>query len=267
MRSLWELTGKYFLPVYIVLMLLYLLAPLLLVVPMSVSETQYLKFPPTGFTFKWYGEFFSSPGWVEATLRSLWIAALTAVVATVCGIMAALALVNNGSPWGRRLKWLFLGPQMVPVIVLALGLLLVFSRIGLYGSITGIVIAHSVLALPFVMTAVISALQQRGDTLTRAARVMGANPWQSFRYVTLPSIRPAMLAAAVFAFFVSFDELVVSLFVMGPNETLPMRIWADLRQGLTPVIAAVATLLMIATMLLVIPAEIWRRRQAGQMHK
>lgn len=264
MRTKWEWAGRYLLPLYVTLILIYLLVPLLLVIPMSITETRHLKFPPTGFTLHWYREFFNSPGWTGATYRSLLIAALTALVSTTIGVAASLALALGTGPWGKRLKWLFLGPQMVPVIALALGTLLLFSRLGLYGSIVGIVVAHSVLAIPFVITAVISALQQRGDTLSRAARVMGANPWQAFFHVTLPLIRPAMLAAAVFAFFVSFDELIVSLFVMGANETLPMRIWADVRQGLTPVVAAVATLLILATAALVLPAEMWRRRQASQ---
>jgi len=127
---------------------------------------------------RWYQGFFNSTGWLGATYRSLIIAALSALLSTTVGVAASLVLTCEASAWGNRLKWLFLGPQMIPVIALALGILLLFSRAGLYGSIAGIVLAHSVLAIPFVMTAIVSALQQRGDTLSRAARVMGANPWR-----------------------------------------------------------------------------------------
>lgn len=255
-QSLWERSGRVLLPAYFFGVLLYLLLPLLLVVPMSVSETRYLKFPPAGFTLHWYEEFFATPGWIEATWRSLVIAAASALLATVVGTAAALVLSRDGRAV-RIAGPIFLGPQVVPVIILALGTLLVFSRLGLYGSVGGIVLVHAVLALPFVTTTVSGALRQTGDTLARAARVMGARPHEAFWYVTLPTIRPAVISAAVFAFFISFDELVIALFVMGRNETLPMRIWADMRHDLTPV---VASLLILATFAAVFLSDQIQRR-------
>ncbi|KAA0685007.1 ABC transporter permease [Azospirillum brasilense] len=258
-RTLWEQSGRYLLPVYFVGVLLYLLLPLLLVVPMSVSETRYLKFPPTGFTLHWYEDFFATPGWIDATWRSLVIAAASALLATVVGTAAALVLSRDGRAV-RIAGPIFLGPQVVPVIILALGTLLVFSRFGLYGSMGGIVLVHAVLALPFVTTTVSGALRQTGDTLARAARVLGARPHEAFWHVTLPTIRPAVISAGVFAFFISFDELVIALFVMGRNETLPMRIWADMRHDLTPVVAAVASLLILATFAAVFLSDRIQRR-------
>ncbi|CAO3363582.1 ABC transporter permease [Azospirillum palustre] len=259
-RSLWEKSGRYLLPVYFVGVLLYLLLPLLLVIPMSISETRYLKFPPQGFTFRWYQEFFASAGWIDATLRSLLVAAASAVLATAIGTAAALVLSREGSKAARVAGPVFLGPQVVPVIILALGTLLVFSRFGLYGSLWGVALVHAVLALPFVTTTVSGALRQTGDTLARAARVLGARPHEAFWHVTLPTIRPAVISAAVFAFFISFDELVIALFVMGQNETLPMRIWADMRHDLTPVVAAVATLLIVVTFAAVFMSDLIQRR-------
>ncbi|CAO3376136.1 ABC transporter permease [Azospirillum argentinense] len=258
-RSLWEQSGRYLLPVYFVGVLLYLLLPLLLVIPMSISETRYLKFPPQGFTLRWYDEFFASASWIDATLRSLLIAAASAVLSTIVGTAAALVLSREGKAV-RAVGPIFLGPQVVPVIILALGTLLVFSRFGLYGSLWGVVLVHAVLALPFVTTTVSGALRQTGDTLARAARVLGARPHEAFWHVTLPTIRPAVISAGVFAFFISFDELVIALFVMGQNETLPMRIWADMRHDLTPVVAAVATLLIAVTFAAVFISDLIQRR-------
>ncbi len=213
------------------------------------------------FTLRWYEAFFSTPGWINATRRSLLIAFLSAALATVIGTLASLFISRDG-PATRFMGPLFLGPQVVPVIILALGTLLVFSRLGLYGSIFGVTLVHAVMALPFVITIVSGSLRQRGDTLARAARVLGAGPIQAFWYVTLPTIRAAVISAAIFSFFISFDELVVALFVLGQNETLPMRIWADVRQDLTPVVAAVATLLIVATVAAVALSELLRRRSA-----
>ncbi|WP_250463700.1 ABC transporter permease subunit [Caballeronia sp. GAFFF2] len=241
--------------------------PVCLVIPMSVSETSYLKFPPTGFTLKWFASFFESPAWISATMRSVTIGSWASLLATVLGTMTAYAL-RRSTRWDRLLGGAFLSPQVVPVIIVALGVMLVFNRFHLYGSMTGIVMAHAMLALPFVVINVASALRQRGETLALAARVMGAGPLRAFWHVTLPSLRASIVTSAIFAFFVSFDELVVALFIMGRNETLPMRIWANVRDDLTPVVAAVATLLILVTVLAVLLSE-WvlhrpaRDRQPG----
>ncbi|BDB30675.1 ABC transporter permease (plasmid) [Cupriavidus sp. P-10] len=256
--------GKAALVAYVVAVLLFLLMPVFLVAPMSFSETTYLKFPPSGFTLRWYGEFFESEAWISATTRSLIVAFASAALATILGALAAIALRRNLRV-DQFLRGAFLGPQVVPVIILALGILLLYSKLHLYGSVLGIIFAHSVLALPFVVTNVSGALRQRGETLTQAARVLGARPWQAFWFVTLPSLWPALTSSAIFAFFVSFDELVVALFIMGRNETLPMRIWSNVRDDLTPVVAAVATLLIVLTILALAVSEFLARpREIGK---
>ncbi|MVW70507.1 ABC transporter permease [Bordetella sp. 15P40C-2] len=253
---------NWLLPLYAAFILLYLLLPLIIVIPMSFSDTSYLAFPPKGLTWHWYGEFFNSAGWMSAMYRSLYVATMSAIVATIVGTLSSLVLARSRRRWSIMMRWLFLGPQVVPVIILALGVLLLFTRLELYGSYTGIIIAHSTLALPFVITATIGVLQQTGESMEKTARVLGASPFKAFWYVTLPCIAPSVFAAFVFAFFVSFDELVISLFVMAQNETLPMRIWADVRQDLSPVVAVVATLLIIATALVLVPIELLRRKSA-----
>lgn len=242
------------LPVYVALVLAFLVLPVCLVIPMSVSETSYLKFPPTGFTLKWFASFFNSQAWIAATLRSVVIGFWASLLATTLGTMTAFAL-RRSTRWDRLMGGAFLSPQVVPVIIVALGVMLIFNRFHLYGSMTGIVMAHGMLALPFVVVNVAGGLRQRGETLALAARMMGAGPFKAFWFVTLPSLRASIVTAAIFAFFVSFDELVVALFIMGRNETLPIRIWANVRDDLTPVVAAVATLLIFVTILAVFLSE------------
>ncbi len=240
---------------YVGLVLAFLLLPVVLVAPMSFSETTYLKFPPTGFTFRWYGEYFNSDPWIAATLRSLLIAAASAVLAVAAGTLAALALRGNTHA-DKLMRGSLLGPQVVPVIILALGILLLYSRFHLYGSLLGLIAAHAMLAIPFVVTNVAGALRQTGLALSQAARIMGASPLQAFWHVTVPTLRHSMISSGIFAFFISFDELVVAMFVMGRNETLPMRIWSTVREDLTPVVAAVATILIIGTILTMLISEL-----------
>jgi putative spermidine/putrescine transport system permease protein len=240
------------------LVLGFLLIPVLMVIPMSFSETRYLKFPPSGFTFHWYSEFFTSTTWIASTTLSLGVAVCSSLLATALGTLAALAL-RRRSLGARLMVGAFLGPQIVPVIILALGVMLLYSRLHMYGSLPGIVAVHALLALPFVVTSVVGALRQRGDTITQAARVLGATPARAFWHVTLPSIKASVISSAIFSFFISFDELVVALFVMGRNETLPMRIWASVRDDLTPIIAAAATLLIVATVMALLVSEMLAR--------
>ena len=249
-----RLHRAWLLPVYVALVLAFLVLPVCLVIPMSVSETSYLKFPPTGFTLKWFASYLNSPAWIAATLRSVAIGFGASLVATVLGTLSALAL-RRSTGWDRLIGGAFLSPQVVPVIIVALGVMLIYNRFHLYGSMAGIVMAHGMLALPFVVVNVSSALRQRGETLALAARLMGASPAQAFWFVTLPSLRASIVTSAIFAFFVSFDELVVALFIMGRNETLPMRIWANVRDDLTPVVAAVATILIVVTVAAVLFSE------------
>lgn len=260
------LLGRRLLAAHFALVLGFLLIPVLMVIPMSFSETRYLKFPPSGFTFRWYSEFFTSTVWIASTMLSLGIAACTALLATVLGTMAALAL-RNRSFGSRLMAGAFLGPQIVPVIILALGIMILYSRLRMYGSFAGIVAAHTLLALPFVVTGVVGALRQRGETITQAARVLGATPARAFWHVTLPSIKGSVVSSAIFSFFVSFDELVVALFVMGRNETLPMRIWGSVRDDLTPVVAAAATLLIVATVMALAASEMLNKSKDQECSK
>ena len=256
----WRRLGAYVLPAYFVLVLTYLVAPLLVVFPISISNTTFLVFPPRGFTWRWYEEFMSSPAWLAALRTSLLLGLSSAVIATVIGTLASLGIVRLPKPSASALTGVFLAPQITPVILVALGGFLFLNSVGLYGTFAGILLMHVVLALPFVIMTMTAGLRQVGFGINRVARVLGANPVQAFVHVTLPAILPSLVTATIFAFFISFDEVVVTLFISGSYVTLPIRIWGDVRQELTPIIAAAASILTLLTLLVAVPAELYRRQ-------
>jgi ABC-type spermidine/putrescine transport system permease subunit II len=245
--------------IFLAAAVLFLLFPVFIIIGISFSGSEFLTFPPTEISLRWYKHVFSHRSWTGATLLSLWIAICSTLIAIVVGTLAAVAIVRRPSFLTRSISMVSFGPQLVPHIILALGILLLVGRLGVYGQPWVLVLAHATMALPLVVIIVASAVKQTGDSLERAARILGASPTQAFWLVTLPAIRPAVLSSAVFAFFVSFDDLIVALFIMGGRETLPMMIWANLRYELTPALTAVASALIVFTFACVIPAEYYRR--------
>ncbi len=250
----------YVLPAYVALVIAFLVVPLLLVFPISISNTTFLVFPPRGFTWRWYVEFFSGSVWLSAMRTSLLLGLSTAAIATTIGTLAALATVRLSKTSAHILSAIFLAPQIVPAVIIALGGFLFLNSVGLYGTFVGILLMHVVLALPLVIITMTAGFRRAGHKLTLAARVLGASPLKAFLHVTLPLAMPSLITAAIFAFFISFDELVVTLFVSGSHVTLPMRIWADVRQELTPVVAAAASILTVLTLFVGVPVELYRRR-------
>jgi putative spermidine/putrescine transport system permease protein len=245
----------------VTLILAFLAAPILVVVVASFSSASYLTFPPPAFGLRWYREYLGSAGWLDATFLSIGVAASVVVLSAVLGALAALGLAKL-PPVARALATaLFLSPLIVPVIVVAIGIYYAFSHYGLIGSPLGLVLAHTCLAVPFVVTSVSASLAGLDRRLEQAAASLGATPWGIFRQVTLPLIRPGVLVGALFAFITSFDELVVALFLSGSGAvTLPRRMWDDLRFAIDPTIAAVSTLTIVLTALLLGGAQFLRRR-------
>lgn len=241
--------------------LIFLLFPIAIIVAISFSDSEFLSFPPESFSLRWYAFVLTHPSWTGATLLSLGIAVLSTLLSVVAGTLAAIAVVRRPSFLTRFVSVTSFGPQLVPHIILALGILLLIGYLGLYGQWWVLVLAHATMALPLVIIIVSSALRQNGEGLERAARILGASPVQGFWLVTLPSIRPAIISSAVFAFFISFDDLIVALFIMGGKETLPMMIWANLKYELTPALTAIASLLIVFTFACILPAEYYRRRK------
>jgi putative spermidine/putrescine transport system permease protein len=236
------------------LIALYLLAPVLVVVATSVTTTAYPVFPPHGFTFRWFGEFLRNPEFMSGVRLSALLALCATLIATCLGTAAALGLARGPRRTRSALAALFLSPIVFPAIVLGLALLIFYSRIGLSGSFAGMVAAHVVLVTPFVVRLVAASLAEFDDSVEEAARNLGANWPRVFFQVTLPIIRPGVVAGAVFAFIISFDELVVTLFLAGPGmQTLPIRIYSFVQYNSTPVISAISTTLIIAWVVVGVP--------------
>jgi putative spermidine/putrescine transport system permease protein len=245
----------------VVLILAFLALPIVVVVIASFSSASYLTFPPPAFGLRWYRNFLDTPGWLASTWLSLGVAFAVVVLSTVLGTLAAMGLARLPRVARALATGLILSPLIVPVIVVAIGIYYAFSRYGLVGSPAGLVLAHTCLAVPFVVTSVGASLAGLDRRLEQAALSLGASPWGTFRQVTLPLIRPGVLVGALFAFITSFDELVVALFLSGSGAvTLPRRMWDDLRFAIDPTIAAVSTLTIVLTAALLGGAQLLRRR-------
>jgi putative spermidine/putrescine transport system permease protein len=233
---------------------LYLLAPVLVVIATSFTTTAYPVFPPRGFTLRWFGEVLSSPDYLDAMRTSAVLAGASTAIAAVLGTLAALGLARGRFGGKPAVSALFLSPIFFPAIVLGLALLIFYNRIGLSGTLPGMIAAHAVLTTPFVIRMVMASLSEFDPAVEEAARNLGAGAARTFFQVTLPLIGPGVFAGAVFAFIISFDELVVSLFLAGPGmQTLPIRIFTSLEYSSRPSISAVSTLLILVWLVAGVP--------------
>jgi putative spermidine/putrescine transport system permease protein len=242
----------------------FLAAPSLLVIAMSFSGARFLEFPPRTLSLRWYEAYWSSAAWRNATLRSLEVAVMVTALATVVGTLASIALVRLAVPGRSALRALVVSPIVVPTIVLSIGLYSLYARWRLIGSAAGLVLAHTVLALPFVVLNVSAVLYRLDRSLERAARSLGAGPLRTFATVMLPLLWPGVASGAIFAFLVSFDEIVVAMFVSGSNPTLPKLMFDGIRYELNPVVAAVSSQLIAVTTLALL-ASAWLGRRAQRI--
>ena len=256
-----KLRARWLPTVYLMLVFLYLIFPLLVVVPLSFGDEDLLRFPPRALSLRWYEAYFSDPQWMRATALSFQVAIAASLLATLTGTLSAIALERRKVPAAGFVRVLITAPMIVPNIFLAVGVFVLAVRLGGVGNTLTLVCAHATIALPFTVLMVGAALRQIDPTLERAARVLGASPLRAFLTATLPGLLPAIVAAAIFSFFVSFDELIIAEFLMQGRETLPMRIWADLKLQLNPTVSAISTLLIAVTVLALGAAE-WLRRRA-----
>jgi mannopine transport system permease protein len=243
------------------LILFFLILPTLVVIPMSLGKSAYIEFPPRGLTLRWYLDYLHDPDWMAATLFSLRIALATTVCATVIGTLAAIALVRGNLPGKSAIQALTLSPMVVPHIVIAIAVYLFFAPLRLTGTFFGFLVAHTMLSVPYVVITVTAALQRFDPALELAALNCGANRGQAFFFVVLPSIRPGVVAGAVFAFIASFDEATVAFFISGiEGKTITRKLFENIDFNLTPVIAAVSTLLTGLSLLLMGAIELSKRR-------
>lgn len=227
---------------------LWLVAPTLVIVPISFAEKKSLAFPPDGFSLQWYANILNSPDWSGSIVSSLKIAAIVAVVATVIGTLAAIGLARMKAGAGGILRAILITPMIVPGVVLAIGIYAVYLDYQMVGTLVGYVLAHSMLAIPFVIIAVGASLAVFDTRLETAAASLGASRITTFFTVTLPLIAPGILSGLLFAFVTSFDEVIVALFINSPTlKTLPVQIFASMTRDSDPTVAAVGTLIFVLT--------------------
>lgn len=243
------------------LILFFLVAPIFVVFPLSLSSGELLVLPTPGYSLRWYEEFFTSNRWLLATWNSFVVGLATMIVATLLGTLAAFGLYL-GQFRGKALIIAILSlPMVTPIIVTAIAMYFALSLVGLGSTLTGLIIAHTVLSVPFVLLTVLASLQTFDPNLLRAAASLGASPPVAFRRVVLPLIAPGVATGALFAFATSFDELVVALFIASPGQfTLPRQMFAGVREFLSPTIAAAAVLLIVFSALLLAINEMIRKR-------
>lgn len=241
--------------------LAFLLLPTLFVVPVSFTAGNFMSFPPEGLSLRWYRLYAESPTWWDATWRSLSVAFMTAALCTVLGTAAAIVLTRQKLRGRGAIMSLILAPLILPRIITAVALFYLFARLGLVGTQLGLVLGHTALAVPSVVITTMAVLRGFDLRQEQAAWSLGANRWKAFYHVTLPQIRPGLIAAFLFAFVTSFDDLTVALFVSGGSTaTLPKQMWNDLLLQVNPTLAAVSTIVLLIATVIIALAEYLRRR-------
>ncbi|WP_210496556.1 ABC transporter permease [Microvirga antarctica] len=221
----------------------FLIFPVLIIVPVSFSAGSFLSFPPPGWSLQWYERLFSRADWLNSAWLSIWIACLATVFSTLLGTAGAYGLVRGKFPGQKILIGFILSPLIIPGIIVAIAVYFFYARLQLVGSTLAIAVAHTALAVPFVVVNVSASLYGFDRRLEQAAANLGADAFTAFRLITLPIIKPGIAAGALFAFISSFDELIVALFIAGPTQvTLPLRMWESMRNSIEPTIAAVSVL-------------------------
>ena len=252
------------------LVFFFLIAPLFVILPLSFNAEQYIHFSakmlaldPEGFSLRWYEDmiFGTKNPWGLATKNSLIIAFFATIGSTILGTVAALGLSSRHMPYKAAFMALLISPMIVPLIISGTAIFFFMAKVGLAATHTGIVLSHIILGTPFVVITVTATLSGFDHSVTRAAASLGSNPVNTFMKITLPLIMPGVISGALFAFVTSFDEVVVVLFLAGlENTTIPIQMWVGLREQLSPTIMAVATCLIVMSTLILVTAELLRRR-------
>jgi putative spermidine/putrescine transport system permease protein len=232
----------------------FLMLPLLVVFPISFSSAAYMQFPPPGLSWQWYERYLDDPQWIDATVRSLYVGVATAILAVALGVPLAFSLVRGRFPGRWLLDRIALAPLIVPTIILSISVYGLFAKLKLIGEWYGLVIAHTVLALPFVVLVMAAGLRDFDRALEQAAEGLGASRLRTLLKITLPLLRPSLVSAGLLAFISSFDELVVALFLAGPNMTLPKKMFDNIMMEIDPTIAAVSVMqiLLVSVVLVLI---------------
>nr|WP_294865204.1 ABC transporter permease [uncultured Pseudogulbenkiania sp.] len=249
----------------VALIMVFLVVPCLIVIPMSFSASQYLEFPPKQWSLRWYEAFLFSDEWMAAAWVSVRVALITTVLATVLGTLAAYGLFLLKRRYGGTLvRSALMLPMLVPVILMAVGVFFVYSKVGLNNTITGLVLAHTVLAIPFVLVAVGNGLQGFDMNQEMVARSLGASRPRAFLTVTLPQLKVSVLSGALFAFITSFDEVVIALYVAsGETATLTRRMFENIRDQVDPTVAAISSILITLSILMLFALQLLGKKDHG----
>ncbi|GAA0966354.1 ABC transporter permease [Acrocarpospora macrocephala] len=259
------MTARPWLKIVAVLVGLFLTVPTLVVIPMSFSSAKTFRFPPGGWSLEWYERLFTSPEWTTAIVNSLQVGVITAVLATVLGTAAAIGVTTLGERAKGLAVGFLLSPIIIPNILIALVIFTTFLRIGLTGSLFGIALAHTALALPFVVIAVTARLQGMDPALRKAGGSLGAPPFAVFRKITLPLAMPGVLSGAVLAFISSFDEVVISLFLQSPTAiTLPVQMFNSVTVQIDPTISAASSLMVLVVSVPILLAQVVGARRGSR---
>lgn len=248
--------------------LFFLIAPIVVIIPLSFNAVPFftfteemLNFDPAGYSTKWYADFFSSRNWQGAVKNSFIIAIFSTLISTSLGTIAALGLSRSEMPYKTMIMGILISPMIVPVIISAAGMFFFYTDIGLASTHLGVILAHAALATPFVVITVTATLVGFDQSLTRAAATLGANPVTTFFRVIVPLILPGVISGGLFAFVTSFDEVVVVKFVGSYEQrTIPWAMFSGIREQISPTILAVATLLVIFSICMLTVVELLRRR-------
>src|SRR5690349_17364793 len=242
------------------LLVIFLVAPMIIVVIISFSSAQFLMFPPPGFSMQWYRKIFADPAWLDSLTTSIEIVVPTGLLAMIIGTAAALGLSRGNIPGKTVLTGILMSPIVVPVIVIAAGMFGAYRIWNLNGTLTGFILAHTVLTVPYVISTVLASLQMVDEQYEKAALTLGASPWVAFRRIVLPLILPGVLSGLLFAMVISFDELVVSLFIGSPTfRPVTVQMWSDVLGDIDPTIAAIGTLLFLFSLFVLLAEAIMRQ--------
>ena len=240
------------------LVMLFLVAPTVIVLPMSFSDSQYLEFPPRVWSARWYDNYFSSYEWMAATRTSLLVAFLTMLIATPMGVAAAYGLFVSNLRYAHLIFILLISPMMVPIILIGIGVFYIYAKLKIVFTVGGLVMAHVMLAIPLILIVMSSALKSYDMNQEMVARSLGASRFRAFMVITLPQIRFAVITSALLAFITSFDEIIVALFVSGgDNATLTRSMFITLRDQIDPTIASISTIMVIVSTTLLVLAQVF----------
>jgi len=245
---------------YCGLVLLFMIMPNFVVFPISFSSATYLEFPPKEWSTRWYVDYFNRAEWIDATIHSFEIGICVTVIAVILGSLAAYGLVRGRFPGKSFINSLIISPMVAPILVTAVSVFILYTKLGLNGTLAGFIIAHTIVAIPFVVIVMTASLRGVDIALEQAAMNLGANRFTTLRRVVFPMALPGMISSGLFAFLISFDELIIAIFIASPRmSTLPKILWEGIRTEINPTIASVSTLLIGMSAIILVSVGFVRR--------